>query len=391
MKKYKFPKEYISACMVYTILSMLFTLLITIIYLNSVQMYNHNTTAIYHLCDMQSAMLNININTECLISNNYDSREEVEDNIKVWVSQLNSAVSHYNMISADTAEDDYAASFRNNIEIYRKNVENIVNTKGSIDDKKVNYRNNVLYVYYIINDDIENLIISYKDSSNYSMDKLKSFYIMTLVGVLFLIIIGDSVLLYVGYKIKSKEEQVELSQKEIEYQKEMASKAKQKTIDIAFTDVLLDCGNRYALVKDIEKRIKNKKDFYMSRFVITDFEELACMIGYNQMDDYKIKISEYLKENYSNYAGIFTLNGNDFVLLFDSDLRDEQVEYYAGEIRENIVGLTAKLDIYVAPNISGILTKAKVEKGQEAEQLLSNLSAGYLKIKADGGNRLYKF
>ena len=122
-------------------------------------------------------------------------------------------------------------------------------------------------------------------------------------------------ILVVGQLVRKKEERIAATEEEAAIMESKAETAKQKTIDIAYKNLTMDCGNRFALDKLLENHLVNDP-IVLIQYEVADFAAILSMIGYSRMDDFMSKTAESIKTRYSNYGELFTLDGREFVFAF---------------------------------------------------------------------------
>lgn len=205
--------------------------------------------------------------------------------------------------------------------------------------------------------------------------------VMLVATVVFLWIIGQS-------QINSI---VEMRQKEQELTEagNRLTKSKKKLMDSAMTNILTGMKNRYALDESLSQLIGNAQ-FNIAVFDIDNFRMINDMYGYEFGDEYLATVAERLKTEYSEYAEMFNISGNEFCMVFYEHVSDLQAQQLAEQIRQGIGQPTLVANIPVQTTVSSSLYHYLPSDNLDVNTLLMKMDSALHAAKRDGGNRLYQ-
>ena len=130
---------------------------------------------------------------------------------------------------------------------------------------------------------------------------------------------------------------IEIKQKEQEITEagNRLTKSRKKLMDSAMTNILTGMKNRYALDESLSQLIGNAQ-FNIAVFDIDNFRMINDMYGYEFGDEYLATVAERLKTEYSEYAEMFNITGNEFCMVFYEHVSDLQAQQLSEQIRQGI-------------------------------------------------------
>ncbi|MBE6875758.1 MAG: GGDEF domain-containing protein [Ruminococcus sp.] len=184
---------------------------------------------------------------------------------------------------------------------------------------------------------------------------------------------------------------IEIKQKEQEITEagNRLTKSKKKLMDSAMTNILTGMKNRYALDESLSQLIGNAQ-FNIAVFDIDNFRMINDMYGYEFGDEYLATVAERLKEEYSEYAEMFNISGNEFCMVFYEHVSDLQAQQLAEQIRQGIGQPTLVANIPVQTTVSSSLYHYLPSDNLDVNTLLMKMDSALHAAKRDGGNRMYQ-
>lgn len=213
---------------------------------------------------------------------------------------------------------------------------------------------------------------------------------MVIQVILFLVLIGIIVLVVVIGK-RQIGSIIEIRQKEQEITEagNRLTKSRKKLMDSAMTNILTGMGNRYALDASLSQRIGNAQ-FNIAVFDIDNFRMVNDMYSYEFGDEYLAAIAERLKEEFTEYAEMFNITGNEFCMVFKDHISDPQAQQLAEQIRQFIGQPMVIAGVPVQTTVSSSLYHYLPSDNLEVNTLLMKMDSALHAAKRDGGNRLYQ-
>lgn len=162
---------------------------------------------------------------------------------------------------------------------------------------------------------------------------------------------------------------------------------RQKASDLAITNILTGMKNRYALDGDISERLETDR-FNIAVFDLDNFRSINDTYGYDFGDEYLAAVAEQLKEQFSSFAEIYNITGNEFCFLFNRDISENQAMAHAQKIQAvmsspyNIMNLTVQL------TCSGAVYHYLPGDCLNVNSLLVKLDTAMRNVKMNGGNMI---
>lgn len=202
-----------------------------------------------------------------------------------------------------------------------------------------------------------------------------------------LLVVGEIAIVVAARIAKKAREEAERQERQAEAADRRFKSSQEKINDIAFTNILTDMKNRYALENDIGDKL-DSEDFNIAVFDMDNFRSINDIYGYDFGDEYLVQISDRLKNEFSEFAEFYNITGNEFCAVFKRDVSDVQ----AARLAENI--LQAMTSVYNVANI-GIQLTASGSTYHCLRGECMNLSALLVKMdnvlrnaKRNGGNTI---
>lgn len=162
---------------------------------------------------------------------------------------------------------------------------------------------------------------------------------------------------------------------------------RQKASDLAVTNILTGMKNRYALDTDVTGRLETDR-FNIAVFDLDNFRSINDTYGYDFGDEYLAAIAEQLREQFSSFAEIYNITGNEFCFLFNRDISENQAMAHAQKIQAvmsspyNIMNLTVQL------TCSGAVYHYLPGDCLNVNSLLVKLDTAMRGVKMNGGNMI---
>jgi len=166
----------------------------------------------------------------------------------------------------------------------------------------------------------------------------------------------------------------------------------QKIYNYVSYDQLTGLHNRYALNDILINMINGKTNTNFALLIvdIDDFKNVNDTKGHTYGDNLLVKISERLKDLYTNEVKLFRISGDEFVVLINPFEKKEEIERKAVdiirifntqfEVMQSTLFVTASIGVTLYP-----------EHGTDVDTLLKNADIAVNKAKENGKNRIVFF
>lgn len=156
-----------------------------------------------------------------------------------------------------------------------------------------------------------------------------------LMGLLVVILIVCEIALYLFARFNKRSvEEIEHKTKQVAEASGKLMRSREKMEQAVATNFLTGFKNRYSLEQDIGERLASEQ-FNIAAFDLDNFKSINDMYGYDFGDEFLVQIAERLKSEFSQYAEIYNITGNEFVFVFHREVSDSQAIRYV----ENIVSV----------------------------------------------------
>ena len=362
--------------------------------------YNTNTLITASISRMQggtstilSQLNEINLKTLQMVSGSDDNESIIEDITNYNYSTIKGTegmITHFNELPEEAvarynrATDLIDIYFAKLQPLSRKWDKDPTSTQSSM---SLEY-NRELYPYYIT---ASEMLKSASTIIGAHAGKMRArgtrmFYIVNAVMAAMLVLAEIGI--FIAAKLAKKSRQVIADrEKNLAEVDAKLKNTRQKASDLAITNILTGMKNRYALDGDISERLETDR-FNIAVFDLDNFRSINDTYGYDFGDEYLAAVAEQLKEQFSNFAEIYNITGNEFCFLFNRDISENQAMAHAQKIQAvmsspyNVMNLTVQL------TCSGAVYHYLPGDCLNVNSLLVKLDTAMRSVKMNGGNMI---
>lgn len=227
-------------------------------------------------------------------------------------------------------------------------------------------------------------------NSNYIKEQKEksTMFFKIVIGIMSALLVFGEIGIIITAKI-SKKARAEIfeKQKQAESANKKFKRSQEKIEDIVYKNILTGMKNRYALEKDIGERLQSEP-FNMALFDMDNFRSINDTYGYDFGDEYLVQIAEKLQKNFGEYAEIYNITGNEFFVLFNSDISKEK----SINLSKNIftaIGMAYNVgNIGIQLSVSGCAYNYLPGECSSLDSLLIKMDNTIRNIKKNGGNSI---
>jgi len=368
------------------------------VYTRTRNTFEQNLASLTQVSEIQSKFDDVNEHVLLLINSLGTPEigrvsEEVVENITADFAAIDTASAAYKQINAN-AEQDLLKRFSHAeyaISAYRRKINEVQDELGTLDHNSgTNIYNQELAPLQTTAAEMLQAVneIGGKagDIQVYNAKNMRAWAqgiltIMLVFTVAFLWYVGSSQINSI-IEIRQKEQEITEAGNRL-------TKSKKKLMDSAMTNILTGMKNRYALDESLSQLIGNAQ-FNIAVFDIDNFRMINDMYGYEFGDEYLATVAERLKTEYSEYAEMFNISGNEFCMVFYEHVSDLQAQQLSEQIRQGIGQPTLVANIPVQTTVSSSLYHYLPSDNLDMNTLLMKMDSALHAAKRDGGNRLYQ-
>lgn len=209
------------------------------------------------------------------------------------------------------------------------------------------------------------------------------------VLALMILILVIGVIAIVMMERAAKRAAIELQKRaeEIEETKKKLSRSRDKTMAMAYTNVLTDMKNRYALEEDIAPRLESE-NLFLVNFDYDNFRNFNEVYGRDFGDAFLSMVAERLKEEFSDYAEIYNITSDEFAFVFKPEISGAQADAYAQKIKEVLSANYTVSNVTVQLTVSGCTYRYNAGECLTLNSLLSKMDGVMHTAKNNGGNTI---
>lgn len=118
---------------------------------------------------------------------------------------------------------------------------------------------------------------------------------------------------------------------ELQTSKKKTANIRQKAVEIAYTNVVTNLKNRYALIEELDERIK-AEDVTLALFNYNNFKSINETFGRDYADDFLAYVSRKMVKNFGDKVEIFSTDADEFCVVFDKDIPKSKTSEIAQKI-----------------------------------------------------------
>ena len=198
------------------------------------------------------------------------------------------------------------------------------------------------------------------------------------VFVLLFLILTMSAGLYAISRIKKHDLAFAL---ELQSSRQKTANIRQKAVDIAYTNVVTQLKNRYALMEELDERIKTE-DVTLVLFNFNNFKSINETFGRDYGDDFVAYIAKKLIKNFGEDVELFSTDADEFCAVFDKNMPKSKT---AGIARKILATLSQPVQIRSAAiqlTAAGCLCTCRMNAYPSASKMFVALDQNIRQTKA---------
>lgn len=383
-------KNYIIVAVIFAIMMFLNIYSVYNINHRHVKTQNRNSTAMNSLYTIKSELIKINQDTVMLISNMDLEKDSIFNQIDNSFENINKSLSDYESINDHL---EIGARRYNQAKLYIKAFEKrISGYKSSFGQMGINASNIYLQEispYQISAIEMLDATIEIGEIEVENQLKRSRLIFYGTVGItLGYMVIGEFIIIIAGHIAKKTNEEAEIKAKQAAAIEKKFQHSKAQTKDIAYTNILTGTKNRYALDKEITPLLA-KEQMNLAVFDVDAFKEINDIYGYDFGDEYLAQISETLKKEYSEFAEIYNITGNEIFFVFKRDVTDIKALKLCENIHATMSQPYTINNLVVQRTVSGCTYHYLAGECTNLNALLIKMDNVIRNVKINGGNAIY--
>ena len=386
---------------VITVVTLVNMLVQNAVYVNTKNILQENVESIKIISDIRNNFTEANENVlKLFASMGTPEAERVQaeagENIMSCFSNIADLSAQYKALHDDDADDESLKRRFEHAEYainaYQRKIVEINQTKGAsvTHEEGMNIYNQELAPLQLTAAEMLEATVKVGTKEGEAHEQRAKWWRGTAQGALTIVLVLTIVALYfIGRTQINSLIEIKQKEQEITEAGNRLTKSKKKLMDSAMTNILTGMKNRYALDESLSQLIGNAQ-FNIAVFDIDNFRMINDMYGYEFGDEYLATVAERLKEEYSEYAEMFNISGNEFCMVFYEHVSDLQAQQLSEQIRQGIGQPTLVANIPVQTTVSSSLYHYLPSDNLDVNTLLMKMDSALHAAKHDGGNRMYQ-
>lgn len=333
----------------------------------------------------------ISINRDALkIISGIGNAQSIANDIQISFDNIDKSMKDYEQIDYHTKKElvryeeakDYISALRTRLSGYESQLSDInIEEAKNVYTQEINiFQQSAIDKFNSAMDINENYIKEQKKKS--------IMFFKIVIGIMAaLLVIGETGIVIASKISKKAKAEISEKQKQAESANKKFRRSQEKIEDIVYKNILTGMKNRYALENDIGERLQSEP-FNMAMFDMDNFRNINDTYGYDFGDEYLVQIAERLQNDFGEYAQIYNICGNQFFVLFNSDISKEK----SINLSKNIfttMGMAYNIgNIGIQLSVSGSAYNYLPSECPNLDSLLIKMDNIIRNVKANGGNSM---
>lgn len=305
----------------------------------------HAEDALSHVARINHYVQDINESAMSIVINHNDSDRIAKEvsQITQTFSEINEEIEAYSNIDLDEIDPELKVQFNEAKEKIDNYHNALMNYKNEIQDYTVSNKAELSeYVAATMNvytSDIEPLKDSAADSVtelfNMQSQATYDFFVRCAQQFLFvlLFLIITMVIGLIG--INNMKKKARRDAETIEVEQKKAKESREKSVNIAYSNILTGFKNRYGLEADISDKLASKK-FTIALFNFNNFSYINEKYGRDTGDEFLSVVSVKLQQKYAKVADIYSTDADEFCFIFKKNVSPDKADELVYQIAETL-------------------------------------------------------
>ena len=367
-------------------------ILVYILFSRSWTTYNTTSDSMKYINSVNSELLSVNRNVLMVVAGIYDDPTAVVTDITVSFDNIESDMKKYeklgNHSTLELRRYNQAKTF---INTYHQKLLDLQNSYTGFDASTMrNLYIQEIHPLQITASEMFNATIDIAtNETQKEMDSInRLFYIIegVMVGLL---VLGEIAIIVIAKIVKANRIALEKKTRQAEAAANKFKHSQQKMSDIAYTNIRTNLKNRYALDADITDKLDSEQ-MYIAAFDFDNFRSINDTYGYDFGDEYLAQVAEKLKNDFSQYAEIYNITGNEFCFVFNPDVSDASVRQLVNNILLTMSSSFNIANLVVQLTASGSVYHYQPGDCLNTSALLVKMDSVLRNVKRNGGNAIYE-
>ena len=375
------PARYKRMAIIFVVLSLLNMSAVLMAFRRSGYGLYHAEDALSHVARINHYVQDINESAMSIVINHNDSDRIAKEvsQITQTFSEINEEIEAYSNIDLDEIDPELKVQFNKAKEKIDNYHNALLNYKNEIQDYTVSNKAELSeYVAATMNvytSDIEPLKNSAADSVtelfNMQSQATYDFFVRCAQQFLFvlLFLIITMVIGLIG--INNMKKKARRDAETIEVEQKRAKESHEKSVNIAYSNILTGFKNRYGLEADISDKLASKK-FTIALFNFNNFSYINEKYGRDTGDEFLSVVSVKLQQKYAKVADIYSTDADEFCFIFKKNVSPDKADELIYQIAETMSKPVAVTDHAIQNMVSACFCHYNPGDQPDLNSLLRN-------------------
>lgn len=386
LKVYKF------IAVVFTLLSLLNIAAVIFTFRYSGNNLFYAEEAVSHVAKIEQCLQSTNESVLNIILNPEDTKLLVKEkeNIELCFLSLEKSADYFRSLDLSSLDDSITADF----DVAMADVNAYHNALNKFSGYEI-YQMGALY-----DEEISSLqdkaTASMREVAQRQSDLTNSFFheiahrfLFLLLFMVFIMAVGLNSFIYMRKKIQQKNFENAQTRQAARASAYRASQFQKKATAMAYTNILTELKNRYALEEDLDKKLKNE-DVTIALFNLDNFGEVTQNYGRDFGDMFIVNMTDMLKEKYSDMFEIYHTDTGEFCFVANEPADPEDADSVIAQLGHALSAPIEISKLNIQPRISGCVYYYKSSEGLNPNSLLIKIDRALQEAKQSTEHKIMK-
>ncbi|MBR0483740.1 MAG: diguanylate cyclase [Oscillospiraceae bacterium] len=225
--------------------------------------------------------------------------------------------------------------------------------------------------------------------TNAFFHKIAHRFLILLVFMLFLMALGLNSFTYMRKKIQQKNFENAQTRQTARANAYKASQALKKANAMAFTNVLTELKNRYALEEDLDEKLRTE-DVTLAFFNFDNFQEVTQSYGRDFGDMFIINMTDMIKKDYSDKFEIYHTESGEFCFVANEASSPEDTDSMIAQLGRALSAPIEISKLNIQPVVSGCVYYYKSSEHLTPNSLLIKIDRALQEAKENSEHKIMK-
>ena len=155
---------------------------------------------------------------------------------------------------------------------------------------------------------------------------------------------------------------------ELQSSKQKTANIRQKAVEIAYTNVVTNLKNRYAMLEELDERMKNE-DISLVLYDFNNFKSINEQFGRDYADDFVAYMSKKLIKTFGDQVEVFSTETDEFCVVFDKEMPKSKTVGMAQKIKSLLSQPVQVRSAAIQLTVAGCLCHCPVNAYKSASKL----------------------